>query len=184
MDPAVDATSIEDMNAHLAQTVAIVVIVVGWILYQQLRERAVKDAPLRLPLILAVIGVIETLQYLSHHSHVAVGEIVGVLVGFVVAALLAAPRAHSMSVYRNASGTLVRRGGALTVVLWVVAIAAHVGIGMVTSYAVTGNLSHALSGLDGASTLVYLAITLGVQAAIIEKKAAPHRAAVRTSHHV
>ncbi|GAB38331.1 hypothetical protein GOSPT_043_00010, partial [Gordonia sputi NBRC 100414] len=96
---------------NIASTAVITVLVVGLILYRQTREQPIKDNLFKLPLIIGVIGVFETAQYLGGGHHVTVGATVAVLVGFVVAAVLAVPRAHSMQVYRNPAGVMVRKGG-------------------------------------------------------------------------
>lgn len=159
---------------NIASTALIAVLVFVLILYRQTRERPLKDNLFKLPLIIGIIGVFETVQYLGGGHHVTVGAVVAVLVGFVVAAILAVPRAHSMQVYRNPAGVMVRKGGALTVVLWVVAIAAHVGISLVVPAFFGDGLQHGMSGLDGASIMIYLAISLGVQALVTSGKVADH----------
>lgn len=159
---------------NIASTAAITVLVVVFILYRQTREQPLKDNLFKLPLIIGIIGVFETAQYLGGGHHVTVGATVAVLVGFVVAAILAVPRAHSMQVYRNPAGVMVRKGGALTIVLWVVAIAAHVAISLVVPAFFGDGIQHGMGGLDGASIMIYLAISLGAQAVVTSGKVAEH----------
>ncbi|RPA59014.1 hypothetical protein EF294_14400 [Gordonia oryzae] len=166
------------MTTNTALPIAIGVIVLGYIFYRQLIERPIKDNPLKLPAILLVIGVISTVNYLQHVSQVAVGEVVSTLLGFVVAALIAVPRGYTMHIYRNAAGVMVRRGNAVTIVLWFVAIGAHLAIAVFGPTAF-GEPRGSLGGLESATILVFLGISLGVQGLVARKRVLAHG---RTAH--
>lgn len=168
------------MNTQNASTAVIAILVVAWIFYRQLSERPVKDNPLKLPIILGIIGVVQAANYLDTVHSVPVDEVVAVIAGFCFAALIAIPRAHSMRIYRNTAGVLVRKGNVLTLLLWVVAIAAHIGIGVLVPAVFGHGLGHAFSGLDAATIVVYLAISLGVQGMITQSKVLRHHATERS----
>lgn len=153
-------------------TALIAVAAVGFILYRQTTERPIKDNPVKLPMILGIIGVIETADYLKSGPHLTAGAITAVLLGFVVAVAIAVPRAHSMRIYRNTSGIMVRKGTAVTVVLWFAAIAAHVALSIGVPVVFGEGVGHGLSGLDGATLLIYLAVSLGVQGLIAKSRVA------------
>lgn len=165
---------LEGMNIHSLGTIVIALVVIGLILYRQTRERPVKDNPFKLPLILGIVGVVQTVNYVGSVHTVPVGEVVAVLIGFAVAAALAVPRAHSMEVYRNREGVLVRKGGVLTMVLWVVAIGAHIAISVLVPAIFGDGLGHGFGGLDGVTLTIYLAISLGVQGLVTQGKAVDH----------
>ena len=166
---------LEGMNTQNLGTLLIGIVVIGYILYRQTQERPVKANPIMLPLILTAIGVAQTANYLNSVHHVPIGQIAAVLLGFGAAALIAVPRAHSTKVYRNSAGVMVRRGGPLTMALWVVAIAAHIGISLLVPALFGEGLGHGLDGLDGVTLTIYLAISLGVQGMITQGKAARHQ---------
>ncbi|MGC5247130.1 hypothetical protein ACPXB3_09440 [Gordonia sp. DT219] len=148
----------------------VALLVLAYILYRQLAERPIKDNPLKLPAILAVVGLIETMNYLRGPHHVEVGEVVAMFLGFAVAALIAVPRAHTMHIYRNTAGVLVRRGNAVTISLWILAIAAHIVIALLVPELFDGRHG-SLGGLESASILLFLGISLGVQALITRDRA-------------
>ncbi|WP_040509847.1 hypothetical protein [Gordonia soli] len=157
------------MNTPLI--VILVVVAIVFLLYRQTRERPVSRSTVTVPVVLGAVGIYQTVDYLQNHHH-TVGDIVAVLVGFVVAAAIAVPRAHQVKIYRDAAGVVVSRGGPATIALWVVAIVAHAAISLGVPMAFGEPMARGLSGLDGASILVYLAITIGVQGAIISARAA------------
>ncbi|MFT4044529.1 MAG: hypothetical protein QM673_15335 [Gordonia sp. (in: high G+C Gram-positive bacteria)] len=156
---------------NILATALFAVAVLGWIVYRQITERPVKDNPMKIVVILGVIGLVTTADYLTSAPHIAVGSVVAVLLGFVVAAGIAVPRAHSVRLRRTAEGVMVRKGGALTVVLWIAAIAAHVAISMCVPLLFGEAMPHGMDGLDNATLLLYLAISLGVQGLMMARRA-------------
>lgn len=72
----------------------------------------------------------------------------------------------------NTSGIMVRKGTAVTVVLWFAAIAAHVALSIGVPVVFGEGVGHGLSGLDGATLLIYLAVSLGVQGLIAKSRVA------------
>ena len=71
-----------------------------------------------------------------------------------------------MRVWRDADGTVVRQGSAVTVLLWLLAIAAHLGIDVAID-----RVSHPLAGLGSASLVLYLGVVLGIQSLVEQHRA-------------
>ncbi|HEY7432125.1 MAG TPA: hypothetical protein VH641_15485 [Streptosporangiaceae bacterium] len=150
------------MNGVLSLVLGIAVL--GLVIYRQLRVRPVR-ANLRIMVILAIIGVVETAQYLRgvHHDS---GTIAAELAGSLVLALLfGVARAFTVRLsFRD--GQWWAQGNWLTVVLWVLAVAAHLGY----DYLVSGGGSKA-AAFGNATLLLYLAITFGAQRLIVQARA-------------
>ncbi|RNI25433.1 hypothetical protein [Flexivirga caeni] len=145
-----------------------VLLVIGLILARQLRTQRIKDNLLKMPAILAVIGLVEASRFAGNHS-VTTGQVAGVVAGLVVAAAVAWPRAHSMKVWRDADGTWLRKGNLRTMGWWAVAIVGHIA----TAWAgpvVFGETSHGFGGFDSATMLVYLGVSLGAQGLFLEQR--------------
>jgi hypothetical protein len=129
-------------------------------------------ANFRLPLILAVIGVIQLTQFLKHDHHT--GTIFAALAGsLVLAALFGAIRAMTVRVWIQA-GQALRQGTWITAVLWVVSLGVHLGY----DYLVDGKGPQ--SGLGTASLTLYFAVTYTIQRFFLQAKAqriagAPHQ---------
>jgi hypothetical protein len=139
------------------------VVILGWILYRQLQARPAK-ADLRLPLVLAVIGIIELSGFLGQHGHHP-GYVFAALAGsFILAIAFAAARAATVHVWVN-NGQAWRQGNILTAVLWIVSLAVHLGY----DYLVDGR--GPLSGLGTASLAMYFAITYTVQRLMVQARA-------------
>ena len=150
------------MTATIGVDILIGLAVLGLILYRQLQVRPVRDN-MRLPAILAVIGVIELAQYLQHRPHGP--EVFAALAGsLVIAAIFGAIRAASVRVWMD-GGQAWRQGNWLTALLWIVSLAAHLGY----DYLVDGRSSQA--GLGSASLLLYFAITFTIQRLILQVRA-------------
>ncbi len=136
------------------------------VLLRQIRVRAVPRVyrP-RLPVIIGVIGLIGMLSYAGDHhvSGSAWGWVLGTtLVGAVG---LGALRALSMRVWAG-NGWVVRQGTAVTMALWLVSLLVHFAAG-------TGGNQTGAVGLEGASFLLYLGLTLGVQGSLVHRRALP-----------
>jgi hypothetical protein len=115
---------VDSVNSTTAVYLVIGLAVLGLILYRQMQVRPVK-ADMRLPLILAVIGVIQLVQFLQHYRH---GNAVyaALLGSLVLAAVLGAVRAVTVRVWID-GGQAMRQGTWLTTVLWLVSLGAHLG---------------------------------------------------------
>ena len=134
------------------------------VLLRQIRVRAVPRVyrP-RLPVIIGVIGLIGMLSYAGDHhvSGSAWGWVLGTML--VGAVGLGALRALSMRVWAG-NGWVVRQGTAVTMALWLVSLLVHFAAG-------TGGNQTGAVGLEGASFLLYLGLTLGVQGSLVHRRA-------------
>ena len=151
------------MKSSESLNVLIGVLILGWILYRQLQARPAK-ADLRLPLILAVLGIIDLTGFLGQHGHHP-GYVFAALAGsFILAVAFAAARAATVHVWVD-NGQPWRKGTTLTAVLWIVSLAVHLGY----DYLVDGR--GPMAGLGAASLAMYFAITYTVQRLIVQARA-------------
>jgi hypothetical protein len=151
------------VNATDAVNLLIGLAVLALILVRQLQVRPVR-ASFRLPLILAVIGVVELYQFLQHNHHHNTGVVFAALAGsLALAAITGAIRALTVRVWFD-GGQALRQGNWLTAVLWIVSLGVHLGY----DYLVDGK---SLSGLGTASLTLYFAVTYTIQRLILQAKA-------------
>jgi hypothetical protein len=145
------------------------VAVLALLIYNQLRVRQVSGRSTRLAVILAVIGLVQTAQYLEHRR-IGTGIVLALAGSLVLAAGFGAARAATVKIWLR-DGQALSQGNWLTALLWVVALAAHLGYDAVTSG--HGNLAASFSGntLGAATTVLYLAVSLGVQRLIVQHRA-------------
>jgi hypothetical protein len=137
-------------------------VVLAFILYRQLQARPVRDN-MRLPLIIAIIGVVQLVQYFQH-GHRGAGVAVALAGSLALAAVFGAIRAPTVRVWVD-SGQAWRQGTWLTAVLWVVSLVVHLGY----DYLVEGKGSQ--SGLGSASLLLYFGVTFTIQRLILQARA-------------
>jgi len=141
-------------------------LVLVFVLLRQVRVRPVRRvfAP-RLPLVLGVIGFFTMVSYAGGH-HVSSSSWLWVLGSMLVGALgLGALRGLSMRVW-SSNGWVVRQGNAVTMALWLVSILVHFAAG-------AGGTHTGAAGLEGASFLLYLGLTLAVQSYVVHRRALP-----------
>jgi hypothetical protein len=141
-------------------------LVLVFVLLRQVRVRPVRRVfQPRLPLVLGVIGFLEMLSYAGGH-HVSPSAWFWVLGSMLVGALgLGALRGLSMRVWAS-DGWVVRQGNALTMALWLVSILVHF-------VADAGGTNSGAAGLEGASFLLYLGLTLSMQSYLVYRRALP-----------
>jgi hypothetical protein len=139
------------------------VAVLALLIYRQLTARPVNASALRIFVILAVVGVLQAAQFLgkNHAGVLTYGLVAGSL---VLAAVFGALRAATVRIW-VADGQAWSRGNWLTAVLWVAAVAAHLGY---DALAATGPGNR---GLGSATVVLYLAISLGCQRVIVQQRA-------------
>ena len=142
---------------------ALGIVVLGFLIYRQLIPRQVSSSSLRISLVLGVIGFLQVVSFLQkgHPGPLIVASLAGSL---VLAAGFGAARAATTRIWLRA-GQAWSQGYWLTAVLWVVALAAHLG------YDALVDSSKAASGLGTASILLYLAVSLAVQRVIVQHRA-------------
>jgi hypothetical protein len=136
------------------------------VLLRQVRVRPVRRVfQPRLPLVIGVIGLFEMLSYAGNH-HVSSDAWSWVLGTLVVGGLgLGVLRGLSVRVWTG-NGWVLRQGNAITMALWLVSLLVHfVGD--------TGQSHAGAAGLEGASFLLYLGVTLCVQNYVVYRRALP-----------
>ncbi|MFC7752839.1 hypothetical protein [Tsukamurella soli] len=138
------------------------------ILYRQMQPRPLRENPLKLPLILIVIGACDAYSFVHDGGHVGVGEGIAAALGLLIGVALAYPRATSTRVFPGPDGRYLRQGSAVTAALWVVAIGLHVLIDIVVPR-LFGEHSGAFTGT---TTLLYLGVVLGAQAWFLQRRVA------------
>jgi hypothetical protein len=139
------------------------VIVLILVLLRQVRVRPVPRAfRATLPLVLGVIGLIEMGAYAGDH-HVTGDTWLWVLGALLVGAVgVGALRGLSMRVWTSHQW-VVRQGTTLTMALWLASLVLHFGVDDVGG----------ARNLEGASFLLYLGLTLAVQAYVVHLRARP-----------
>ena len=147
----------------VATEIVLGVVVLGLLIYRQLRSRPVDVSGLRLVAILAVIGVVQAYQFLDarHSGAVTYAALGGSL---VLAAVFGALRAVTVRVWLQ-GGQPWSKGNWLTAALWIIALAAHLG------YDALVTPGRGSSGLGAATTVLYLAVSLGIQRVITQQLA-------------
>jgi drug/metabolite transporter (DMT)-like permease len=150
------------MSSQTVYQLVIGVAVLALLIYRQVQRRPVTQARQRVGLILGVIGLVLAVQYLQKHSGtVVIAALIGSL---VLAAGFGAARAATVRLWMQ-SGQPWSQGNWLTVLLWVIAVAAHLGLDALLG-------SHkGLSGLGSATLVLYLAVSLIVQFLIVNYRA-------------
>jgi hypothetical protein len=137
-----------------AASLVIGILVLGLVIYRQVIPRRV-NASMRILAILAVIGVVQTYQFLKgqHIDATIIAELAGSL---VIAAVFGLARAATVRLsFRQ--GQWWMQGSWVTAILWVVSLGAHLGFDALVS----GKHGHA--SLGEATILLYLAVTYAVQ---------------------
>jgi hypothetical protein len=139
------------------------VAVLALLIYRQLIARPVNASTLRLLVILGVVGLLQTTRFLgqNHSGALTYGLLAGSL---VLAAAFGALRAATVRIW-IADGQAWSRGNWLTALLWVAAVAAHLGYDAVVAH------GHGSRGLGSATVVLYLAISLGFQRIIVQQRA-------------
>lgn len=160
---------------NTATTALIAVLLIGWIFYRQLQARPLKENTSRLAAILALIGLVQTVQYVSSGGPVGAGHVVAALLGLVIAVALAYPRALTTKVFPGPDGQYLRQGTPATIGLWLVAIALHVAVDVAVPAAMG---DHTGRGFAGVTTMLFVGITLFAQSWFLQQRVAAHRATI------
>ena len=151
------------MSFFLYAVGALILILV---LLRQVRVRPVPRVfQPRLPVVIGVIGLFEMFGYAGDH-HVSSAAWLWVAGTLVVGALgLGVLRGLSMRVWTG-NGWVLRQGGGVTMALWLVSLLVH--------FVGDAGQGHAgAAGLEGASFLLYLGVTLCVQYYVVYRRALP-----------
>lgn len=149
---------------NTATSIAVGVLVLGYILFRQVQKRSVNEdnRPVLL-LVLFVIGAVELVQFVQGHPVNGTG-IAMLLASFVAAGVFGAIRAYTVRLWRE-GGTLYRQGNAWTIVLWLVAIGVHFGADVLIDH------SGSAKGLSSVALMLYIAVSFGVQRIVVRSRA-------------
>ena len=143
------------------------VVVLALLIYRQLVPRPIRSSSTRIVLILGVIGIVETVQFLQHHHQsgsTATVTAAALLGSLVLAVAFGVARAKTVHIWLK-DGVPWSRGNWLTAGLWIVALAAHLG------YDALLDQHKSTNGLGTATIVLYLAVTFAVQRVIVQQRA-------------
>ena len=142
---------------------ALGVIILILVLLRQLRVRPVpRTFRTTLPIVLGVVGLFEMVAYAGDH-HVTGSTWAWVLGALAVGAVgVGALRGLSMRVWTSHQW-VVRQGTTITMALWLASLLVH--------FAADDN--GGARGFEGATFLLYLGVTLAVQAYVVHLRAQP-----------
>jgi hypothetical protein len=147
------------VSSQVAAELVVGVLVLGLLVYRQLRARPLRGNQ-RLLLILLVIGLVETYGYLHAGKHSVSAVVVALVGSLVLATVFGVVRAFTVRIWQQDGQPWVQ-GNALTAVLWVVALAAHLGFDyLVGQHKDVGQVGNA-------TAILYLVVSLGVQRAVL-----------------
>jgi hypothetical protein len=152
----------------VAPGIVLAAAVLALLIYRQLIPRPVSASTLRLLVILGVVGVLQTAQFLAH-DHSGALTYAAVAGSLLLAAVFGALRAATVSIWLT-GGQAWSKGTWLTACLWVAALAAHLGYDALIAH------GHGDSGLGTATVVLYLAVSLAFQRVIVLARAHRPRA--------
>jgi len=160
-------------------SIVIDIVVLALLLARQVMTRPLSGG-YRLPLILLIVGLFEFAAFLlgggQQLAQVLKGQrpfvtihdgstVVAALAGsLVIAGLSAAVRAPTFRLWWQ-DGQYWRKGTAVTLVLWIVSLAAHLVYGDLISH------NSAVRGLGNVTILLYFAVSLGIQRIFLAARA-------------
>jgi hypothetical protein len=151
------------VSSQTASELVIGVLVLGYLVYRQLRPRPLR-ASQRLLLILLLFGLIETYTYFQNGKHSASAAAVALVGSLVLAAVFGAVRAFTVRIWEQDGQPWVQ-GNLLTAALWVVAVAAHLGFDyLVGQHKDVGDIGNA-------TVVLYLVVSLVVQRVVMTYRA-------------
>jgi hypothetical protein len=139
------------------------VAVLALLIYRQLSTRPVNASALRLIAILAIIGVLQTIQFLNkNHAHPLTYAAIGG--SLVLAAIFGALRASTVRIWLQ-DNQAWSKGNWLTAALWIASLAAHLGYDLLVVH------GPGAKGVGTATIVLYLAVSLGFQRALVLQRA-------------
>ncbi len=147
------------MSSQTVTELVVGVAILALLVYRQLRARPLR-ANQRLLLILLVIGVIETYGYFEGGKRSASAAAVALVGSLVLAVVFGAVRAFTVRIWAQDGQPWVQ-GNLLTAVLWVLALAAHLGF----DYLVGQHKD--IGDIGNATVVLYLVASLGVQRGVM-----------------
>jgi hypothetical protein len=140
------------------------IVVLGWILFNQLRVRQFTARRLRVAGILGIVGVVEVASSAGTHPVSVVGWTL-LVTGLVVGAALGLLRAATVTLWVR-DGAVWTQGHALTAALWIVGIAVHIGLDLLARA-----IAPSADTVNASSVLLFIAVSLGVQGLVTLRRA-------------
>jgi membrane protein CcdC involved in cytochrome C biogenesis len=159
-------------------TLVVVALVLVLVVARQFRERPVSGRQAVVPLVLTAVGLYTLVQ--AHPAVTALGVVL-TAVELVATAGLGVLRGNSVRLFER-DGVLMQRGGAPTLVLWVVTIGVRIGLGALAAALGAGALTSATLTLSFGISLLVQALVLQRRTAALSAvtgTAAPVRARIR-----
>jgi hypothetical protein len=148
----------------VASDIVLGVVVLALLIYRQVVARPVRARGLQIVAILAVIGVLQTVQYFDKY-HSSDGTYAALGGSLVLAAIFGALRSATVKLWIQ-NGQVWQKGNWVTGALWVVALAAHLGYDALVAHGHGHNPS-----VGDATVVLYLAVSLGIQRVIVQQRA-------------
>ncbi len=136
-----------------AVNIVIGLLVLAWLISGQLRRKPV-NANTRVGLVLAVIGLVETWNFLRH-AHVADRDLALTGLSIATGIALAAVRARTIRIWQE-QGEVWQQGTWLTALLWVAGLGQHLLLDEI-----------AAPGLGSASLLLYFGVIIFAQRLVV-----------------
>ncbi len=151
------------MSGQSVLNLVIAAAVLLWVLYRQLQPRPVKeDRPYRLMFVLAVLGTVQIVQ-LAGQTEISAAGYAALLIGLLSGAGFGWLRGRLVHFWRGPDGTLMRQGNWLTLLLWVVGIAVHLGLDWAGVHLSPEGHSSGAEALGLSGIMLYLAVALAAQ---------------------
>jgi hypothetical protein len=149
----------------IATDIILGVVVLALLIYRQLIARPVTARGLQIVVILALIGLFQTVGYFDS-NHSSDGTYAALGGSLVLAAIFGALRASTVRLWMQ-DGQTWQKGNWLTGVLWALALAAHLGYDAL----VARGHGHGTPSVGDATVVLYLAVSLGIQRLIVQQRA-------------
>jgi hypothetical protein len=153
------------VTVSVATDIVLGLVVLALLIYRQVIARPVSARGLQIVAILAVIGVVQTVQYFDKY-HSADGTYAALGGSLVLAAIFGALRSATVRLWIQ-DGRVWQKGNWLTGLLWAVALAAHLGYDAL----VARSHGHGVPSVGDATVVLYLAVSLGIQRVITQQRA-------------
>ncbi|AJT40487.1 hypothetical protein [Psychromicrobium lacuslunae] len=151
------------MSAQLVVNILLAVLVLCWVLYRQLQAKPIKErSPYTLMLVLGVLGLLQIAQLTAKVEISAIGY-AALVIGLLSGAAFGWLRGRLVHLWRADDGTLMRQGNWLTIVLWVLGIAVHLGIDWIGVALSPNGQTAGAEALGTTGIMLYLAVALAAQ---------------------
>jgi len=149
----------------IATDIVLGVVILALLIYRQVIARPVRARGLQIVVILALIGLFQTVGYFDN-NHSGDGTYAALGGSLVLAAIFGTLRASTVRLWIQ-DGQVWQKGNWLTGGLWVVALAAHLGYDAL----VARGHGHGAPSVGDATLVLYLAVSLGIQRLITQQRA-------------